>query len=403
MNIKKEYLIAVFFLFIISMTGISVLYKCHHPINATFQKYNQIKLDENDDLDFFEKLKKGTKACETVIEENIMKKPIIEINGLYHNMAGKRAVEDLAYGEVYKTKDKQIIYAACRKDEEVKGCSEKTVLLSNYVKNCGIPFMYVQAPFKLSFHKNQLPRTKKDFSDENVDQFLGLLEKGNVDYLDLRPLLFSKGKRGKDLFFNTDHHWNIETAFEATGLIEEHINKTYGFAINEKYRDMDNFKKTEYKNCFLGSMGRRTGALYAGLDDFSLITPRFETDMVLAEINDKENPVLKRGTFEEAILEMEYLKNNYNFYKNRYEVYHGDDRELVFTNNNVEKGNILIIKDSFGVPVYSFMSLGVHQIRALDLRLFKDSVFEYIEKYKPDLVLVLYNGDSFSNQMFDFH
>ncbi|MEL7657239.1 MAG: hypothetical protein AAGU75_15185, partial [Bacillota bacterium] len=87
---------------------------------------------------------------------------------------------------------------------------------------------------------------------------------------------------------------------------------------------------------------------------------------------------------------------------NRYAVYHGDNAELEFINHNVKRGKLLIVKDSFGLPVYSFLSLGVHEVRALDVRLFKDSVAEYAKKYNPDIVVILYNADCLGGNMFDF-
>ncbi|HYE67370.1 MAG TPA: hypothetical protein VEA58_02090, partial [Anaerovoracaceae bacterium] len=108
------------------------------------------------------------------------------------------------------------------------------------------------------------------------------------------------------------------------------------------------------------------------------------------------------GTFGEAVLTNSYLAEGTPLETNRYAVYHGDNAELVFVNHNVRSGKILIIKDSFGLPVYSFLSTVVHEVRALDVRLYQDSVAEYAEKYQPDVVIVLYNGDCFGDSMFRF-
>ena len=74
----------------------------------------------------------------------------------------------------------------------------------------------------------------------------------------------------------------------------------------------------------------------------------------------------------------------------------------MFLNHLVDEGKILIIKDSFGTPVYSFLALGVHEVRAVDVRLFKESIAEYAKNYNPDIVFMLYNADCFNDQMFDF-
>ncbi len=61
-----------------------------------------------------------------------------------------------------------------------------------------------------------------------------------------------------------------------------------------------------------------------------------------------------------------------------------------------------MIKDSFAVPVYSFLSLGVQELQAIDLRYFSESVVDYINDARPDVVVVLYNADSLSPVMFQF-
>ena len=149
-------------------------------------------------------------------------------------------------------------------------------------------------------------------------------------------------------------------------------------------------------------MGRRVGKIYGGTDDFTLITPKFDTDYTLIQI-EGESRKETRGSFEEAILEKKYIDDP-DIRTNRYAVYHGDYQELRFLNHNAENDKkILIIKDSFGIPIYSFLSLGIQEVRAIDMRLFTQDVAEYAAEYDPDLVVLMYNADSFTSPMFDFH
>jgi len=62
-----------------------------------------------------------------------------------------------------------------------------------------------------------------------------------------------------------------------------------------------------------------------------------------------------------------------------------------------------MIKDSFGLPIYCFLSTGVQEVRALDVRLFKESIAEYAKANQPDVVIILYNADCFGGTMFDFN
>ena len=111
----------------------------------------------------------------------------------------------------------------------------------------------------------------------------------------------------------------------------------------------------------------------------------------------------QNGSFEEAVLEWDYIEDP-NISTNRYAVYHGDYEELRFLNHKAQNDKkVLIIKDSFGIPIYSFLSLGLREVRAIDLRLFEKNVAEYAAEYNPDLVILMYNADSFVDPMFQFH
>lgn len=401
MPIKRNHIVMViFFIIIYGMLLGLFLYKDNKPIEDFLTKY---RTDVLPNTPIAERVESAVDIAEdTVYEETYGKEFFVEQYGLIQRLIGKHIISDAGYGEIYKTKHNQIIFKINKKDKDVKKAYIAVKTLHDELAKAGIPFLYVQAPFKLSDEENQLPANKIDYVDYNVDKFLALLKESDIDYLDLRPMLRDGSKTQRELFFDTDHHWRIETAFDATGMIEEKLNSDYGFEIEDRYRNIENFKLETTKNCYLGSMGRRTGRLYAGLDDFTLITPKFDTAYTLIE-RDYGNEVIYEGSFEDAILDKKYMGNKDSSIKlNRYAVYHGDNEELVFKNHLVDKGKVMLIKDSFGIPVYSFMSLGVSEIRALDMRLFKRSVSKYAVDNKPDIVILMYNGDAFNEIMYNF-
>lgn len=324
----------------------------------------------------------------------------INFYGWIQKVMGKHVIVDIGYGELYKTKYGQITYAVPKQDvsEELESMYRLKKELDQY----GIPLLYVQAPFKLPPDEQQLPDNVKDHANENADRFLKGLDAAEIDYLDLRKNYWSKGLDQNRLFFNTDHHWTINGAFNSYQEIAEKLNSEYGFRIDRKYTDLNNYNQEVFKDCYIGSMGRRVGEAYGGTDDFTLITPKFDTDYTVYE-RDYGGEKVFEGSFREAVLTGSYIAPGTPPETNRYAVYHGDNAELEFVNHNVRSGKILMIKDSFGLPVYSFLSTGVHEVRALDVRLFKDSVAEYAKKYHPDVVIILYNADSFGGEMFQFN
>ncbi|MBN7772387.1 alginate O-acetyltransferase AlgX-related protein [Clostridium aminobutyricum] len=400
MKIKVEGITAILFFAIIFGMFIGLLAdKDKSPVHEFLVEYRTEVLPGTP---IFDRLSSAIQIAEDVIYENTYQKEAYnDLYGFVQKMLGKRIISDAGYGEIYRTTYDQIIFKVEKKEKEVEQSLRSITELKHELDEIGIPLLYVQAPFKLTDSEQQIPINKKDYVDANVNLFLKGLDENNIDYLDLRPLLRNGTKTQKELFFDTDHHWRIETAFDATGYIEDELNKDYGFHIDSKYKDIKNYNTKTFKNCYLGSMGRRTGQLYSGLDDFTLITPKFKTDYTLYQYDYGAETVFN-GSFKNAVLVKEYMQEKAPVDNNRYAVYHGDNTELIFQNHLVNDGRVLMIKDSFGIPVYSFLSLGVSEVRALDLRLFKDSIVEYAKKNKPDVVVILYNGDSFNKEMFTF-
>ena len=71
-------------------------------------------------------------------------------------------------------------------------------------------------------------------------------------------------------------------------------------------------------------------------------------------------------------------------------------------NNNVDKGKVLIIKDSFSVVVIPFLSLAVQDVVVWDMRATKDGLYDFIEQNDFDAVILAYSG-VWNFEMFQFN
>lgn len=340
------------------------------------------------------------KSMEATLDQGVYKRlDFIELFGLTQGLLKQRIVPDSGYGSLYKTSYDQITFAIGAKD--VVPYVDQMAAFAQALGDLDLPLLYVQAPFKLPPKEQQLPSHIRDESNANADLFLSGLEAAGLSTFDLRPAFWGSGLTQNELFFDTDHHWTIQGAFQSYTDLVSHLNQHYGFSIDPFFTDIRHYHQVLYPDFYIGSMGRRVGRTYGGVDDFTLIQPSFETDYLVREL-DYGQEKRYEGSFEEAVLVMDYLSAEAPLDTVRYAVYHGDHSELILQNKKQDKGKILMIKDSFALPVYSFLSLGVAEVRALDLRLFKGSVTEYAEEYQPDLVMVLYNPDVFNSQMFAF-
>jgi hypothetical protein len=341
----------------------------------------------------YDPLKIMAKRFEESIQEAIpWRLDMIEIHGLLQRWQNKRVVSDLNYGTLYKTNDLQIAFSTPEMDISADLKALKNI--QQELKALDLPFVYVQAPYKLEPGKDQLPYHVREYGNDNANRLLEGLQELEIDLYDLREEFFNQGWAANELFYNTDHHWTIPGARMATSFLVEFLNAKYDLQIDQDVFDEGNFLFEVFPDSFLGSLGKRVGEQFSGTDSFTLVTPKFSTSFTVSIFN-YGSWQEKQGDFSEAILVHEYLDLNAPKETNRYAAYNGDHEIIRITNHNVVEGKrILMIKDSYGLPIYSFLSLGVSEVTALDLRLFKGSVAEYAKEYQPDVVLYLFNTDA---------
>ena len=237
--------------------------------------------------------------------------PLITLNGGVERVLGKRAVN-----ERYRLDNGKLTYIIPELD--MSGIAEKTIEFDAWMHEQGIPFVYINSLFFLDEDDKQLPPGVEDYGNENADRFLALLRDAGVDTVDLRELEKAEGIDHYSRFFNTDHHWIPEMGFWAfTEVVKELAARDPSFAVDPVICDFDNYDVEVVENCFLGSSGRRVGAWYAGKDDFSIITPRFDTAL---EVYYSRDYSTRRGSlaecmfFPELFEEDPYKASLYDFY-----------------------------------------------------------------------------------------
>jgi hypothetical protein len=265
--------------------------------------------------------------------------------------------------------------------------------LNNTLSEMDVDFLYVQCPHKIS--RDDRIAGVFDFSNENIDTLLSALSEKNIPFLDLRKSLRDDKLDYRGLFFKTDHHWTEEAGLWAVKKISGYLNEHNTFAIDLSLLAPDRYRREVYENYFLGSWGRRITLARSRPEDIVFLYPLFDTDISLRIPSRNIN---KRGSFE-VFYSFEQLKTIDYYNLNPYGAYsHGVNALLAAKNNLLHSGKkALLIADSFGVVVSPFLSLAIENVETLDLRLFTGSVKTFVEKTRPDAVIVLYSADSFTD------
>ncbi|SMC76025.1 DHHW family protein [Papillibacter cinnamivorans] len=324
---------------------------------------------------------------------------LIELNGGFQRLLGKRVIDDVdADNTVVKLKNGSLSFAlkgATFSDNS--DCGQALADFGDRLEAQGIPLLYVQAPQKNGKDMDLLPEGIADYGNDEADALLAYLHTRGVASLDLREAFASASEPYESYFFRTDHHWKPEGAFLSFQTMAGLLNEKYGFTIPEAYTDLDQYTVKIYKDWFLGSQGKRVGTLYAGVDDISLISPKFETNLTF------EVPFYKisrTGAFLDTVIDYTKIDTRDYYGNNPYAMYTGGDFPLNIIRNNLDPTGkrVLLIRDSYSCALAPFLALGCGELDIVDLRYFTDSLSGYIEKTKPNLVIVLYTAGTTANR-----
>lgn len=314
---------------------------------------------------------------------------MVELSYLYDDLLSYKIVSNSSKNSRIVI-DKEYLSTISNKFN-ISSCASELINLNSYLQSLNINLLYVQAPSKIS-STQEYSKIYKDYNNENVDDLLKSID-GKVTYLDLRKNILNENLNNLELFFKTDHHWLPETGLWATKLISEFLNNKYDMNLKVENVESSRYNYKVYPNMFLGSDGRYVSLAKASPENFTLITPKFDTKL---NIKIPQKSIDTTGTFDETLLDWSQLKYA-NYYKiNQYATYAYGDCQLIEVENKYVNNNkkILILKNSFANVVSPFLALETENVSIIDLRLFNGSLKSYIQEYKPDLVMILYHGNA---------
>lgn len=277
-------------------------------------------------------------------------------------------------------------------DSDPTDVAESLTDLRDFCESNGSHLLFVLEPSKICRYEDTDVDGSVDYSNKRGDDLLARLSDADVDTMDLRELLHKEGREHHGMFYNTDHHWKAESGLWAAGRILAKLADEFGCDADAASLDPGRFTYEVYANRFLGSLGKKVTLSRSDPDDIALIYPDFDTEIryVCPDIGMDET-----GDFS-VTYDMAYLERRGYYNANAYAAYnHGDGAMRRIENLLTESDcRILVIHNSFANCVIPFLSLGVKQVDALDLRQFTGSVEAYIRETEPDVVIVMYPPDN---------
>ena len=352
-----------------------------------------------------------TEAFESGFNDGLcIRSASIDAHGALQRLAGRSIVYDAS--EIYTVAESEsgYLYYSVDDPNNSVGTTDgrqdelcaKIAELQKYCNAHGTDFLYVTAPSKGCYLEETTLPIGSNVTDYTAGSaaFSATLDKLGVRNLDLTEQLHREVPRYEDCFFRTDHHWNCETAFWGFQKTLRELQTIWDDPIDPDLFAESSFESRIVPNALLGSMGTRVGRLYAGKDDFAVISPTYDTSFeVRMTSKTLKTSVRRTGNFNEAILQIE---NGIGYGR-----YISSDRDLIYVDNllSPSRHKILLLKDSFGVPVSAWLSCVADELWIMDLRYEQEkSVNDFILDHEIDTVVILYNSQVFgwADAMFTF-
>ncbi|MBE5959957.1 MAG: hypothetical protein E7256_00985 [Lachnospiraceae bacterium] len=346
---------------------------------------------------------------EQVMEENtVFRYSAVDVYGYMQLMMGKEEQNNF---EVIKDQNGFLHYTYFGTDaKDVSDLADRLQEYKEKVAGTNAEVIYVMTPDKVlpgyTVFSEGLPY---NYANETADGFLKDLSKRDIAYIDLREGIRNAGIADSDLFYRTDHHWTTQAAFLGFRKLLEELEKRYDLPIEnmEYYTNLDHYEQVTYKERFIGSMGRKTGVLYSGRDDFTVITPKFDTDYTY-QMDNGETSFEINGGFQKALLSPDPFEHEGGKYDVKADLYasylYGNQAYAHIENHMVKNGlKVLFIKDSFVLPMASFLSTVCSDIYLVDPRYYDSDITELTNSLPAlDYIFVSFNPQSLTEEFFSF-
>lgn len=317
----------------------------------------------------------------------------IETYSYIQVLLDKREFNNFSY---IKDEDGYLHYASFFREDtnDMEEYARRLKRLQDWVEPNGTKVLFFVTPGKYVRGETEF-RTGMPVNnpDNIVDEMLFYLNRYGVETVDCRKYIPNETLSVQDAFFKTDHHWTIPAAFAATQVLVEQIEEKFGVDLDpdDYYMNPAQYESVVYHKGMLGSMGRKTGANFSGLEDFEALWPRFENhyDRVCMGVTDQTQHF--QGITEESLMDTGVLLEHKDIYSDsQYSLYLNGLRpyEQIINEDNPDGCRIFAIRDSYFSPMIVFLAPMCGQIDAiwsleeshmLDIETYvKENEFDYI-------------------------
>ncbi|WP_242141936.1 MULTISPECIES: secondary cell wall polysaccharide O-acetyltransferase PatB1 [unclassified Bacillus cereus group] len=303
--------------------------------------------------------------------------------------------------DIILTDDKWLLKnpAWTTKYKEIDESMPRIQELSQFLKEQNIEFYFALPPSKTNALSFKLPSHIQTYAKENLQYFLNHLP------ADVKPIkimeYFQKQytqKEIQDMYFKTDHHWNMDGAFLGYQYIMNTIKQESSIYIWKEVKREDYTRVCANNKRLVGSFNNQLYQLIdATGEKLCYYTPKDGFHFTSVTIKDA-NGTIYHSLDELYGTEKQKDTTSYAGY------YTNDYPEIIFENHDAPNNTrILILKDSFANAIIPHFAQNFKHTSILDLRHYHEKdVYQYIKDNNINMVLFVYSDSNLSGEMYKF-
>jgi len=275
-------------------------------------------------------------------------------------------------------------------DEEKVRAQSKDVVTElsafrDIISSYGGEFYYAAVPAHYTWFADKYPwylNNRSDYTDACLKAFTSDMSEAGINLImpDFSPQ--SAATAGRALYSPTDHHFTFYGAYDTYRSIIERINSDGKYTLPMLTEGV-NFEFKTLPNPYMGSRMRMLMNV-PGITEHTAIAV-LDKDIPFTR-SDNGVAQKKPSVYYMPVNEREVIS---------YGIYMGGDVAETVVDTGRELPSILVYGESFTNAVECLMYTSAGVMRSVDLRYYKDMpLSEYVEKYKPDIVICIRGYDA---------
>lgn len=268
----------------------------------------------------------------------------------------------------------------------------------------GMRVLYLNPPD--SVLKNAPPQPPElPYRDYNIasDALLYTLREKGVPCLDARDSFIKSGFPPAAISHPSSLELSGEGGFALFSYLVAGLERQFSLSLdpNHFYRNPDNYIWEEHEAFFMGELGKRSGPAFSGLDDYTTISPAFETAFAYEARDMFNNVTSTEGEAEETLLNPDalvYYGNLYRFYPQSYYRPTNTVWSRISNQRRHDGPRLLIIHDYYTAEVITLLAPLFAEIHTLAWQEnVSANALDYIEENHFDYVLIAFSPENIVN------